>query len=69
MSYHKNKKHEYPMPETRTGKRAIGLRISNEVLSELNAFCNEHKMDRTTVIERSVLNCIEATNKKQEGAK
>ena len=69
MPYHKNKKHDYPMPETRTGKTAMNIRMSNEVLAEVNAFCNEHKMDRTTVIERSILNCIKATGKKEEGAK
>ena len=47
----------------------MNIRMSNEVLAEVNAFCNEHKMDRTTVIERSILNCIKATGKKEEGAK
>jgi len=65
MPYHKNKKHEYPMPEKRTGKTAMNIRMSNEVLAEVNAFCNEHKMDRTTVIERSICMAIEATKKKE----
>ncbi len=43
----------------------MNIRMSNEVLAEVNAFCNEHKMDRTTVIERSICMAIEATKKKE----